>query len=316
MNRTAVALFAVAALACSGCLDFDRQTMHILMPQGRDELHAVFIYEGLHINGSQQNHVARAKEELKDLVNGKALYLGNHMLRFHLTELSDDRMKPLQTLLAKHLSLQDGVLFLDDRASLNASQTIRIRELTAFVQGLNEFIAGEFAHSVAEQRLNPVGDFYDAETLALIERAIQDKHVWLSCEPGRISFTMPASDAVIARFKRQISGADDVDRLRSLADTMLPDGLAEFRKALTEAAANRETIAGLPWSFQHGRKRFTVSLGVGEGEPLHLVCKSGTRMQAWDGELVNFARNSQLPVRKDLTVQGQIEKLQREVKDR
>jgi len=317
MNRTSATFLVVAALSCSGCLDFDRQTIHAIFPEGRDELHALLIYEGLHVNGKENKDTALAKQQLKELVEGKSFFLGNHMLRFSLVEKSDDKSsRQLQALLYKYLSLSNGLLFLDDRSNLNGSQTVRIRNLSAFTAGLNDWIAAEFARHSEEKRANlPADDFYDLETLALIDRAVQDKHVWLKCEPGRLSFTMPASDAVIAKVKRFIVGSDALASLDSLARELVPEKLSEFRKTTSEAARNQQALAGLPWGFQQGRKRFTLSLGVGEGEPLHLAFASRSRLPTWEGELVNFARDSQLPIRKDVTLNSLIEKLQGEVKD-
>lgn len=317
MNRTSATLLVVATLSCSGCLDFDRQTIHAIFPEGRDELHAVLIYEGLHVNGKEKKDTTLAQQQLKELVEGKSFFLGNHMLRFSLVEKSDDKpAQQLQALLFKFLSLSNGALFLDDKSNLNGSQTVRIRNLSAFVTGLNDWIATEFARHSEEKRANlPADDFYDLETLALIDRAIQDKHVWLKIEPGRISFTMPASDEVIARVKRFIAGGDALARLHSQAQELVPEKLPEFRKAASEAARDQQALAGLPWGFQQGRKRFTLSLGVGEGEPLHLVFASRSRLPTWEGELVNFAKETQLPIRKDVTVNSLIEKLQREVKE-
>jgi hypothetical protein len=317
MNRTSATLLVVAALSSAGCLDFDRQTIHALFPEGRDELHAVFIYEGLHVSGKEKKDTALAQQQLKELVEGKSFYLGNHVLRFSLVEKSDDKpARQLQALLYKHLSLSNGVLFLDDQSNLNGSQTVRIRNLSAFAAGLNDWIAAEFARHSAEKRANlPADDFYDLETLALIDRALQDKHVWLKIEPGRISFTMPASDAVITKVKCFIAGGGALARLDSQAQELVPEKLPEFRKAVSEAAREQQALAGLPWGFQQGRKRFTLSLGVGEGEPLHLSFTSRSRLPSWEGELVNFAKEAQLPIRKDVTVGSLIEKLQREVKE-
>jgi hypothetical protein len=317
MNRTSATLLVAAALSCSGCLDFDRQTIHAIFPEGRDELHVVLIYEGLHVNGTEKKDTTQAQLQLKELVEGQSFYVGNHMLRFSLVEKNDDKLaKQLQALLFKHLEIANGVLFLDDKSSLNGCQTVRIRNLSAFVTGLNQVIAAEFARLTEEKRGNlTADDFHDLETLALIDRAIQEKHVWLKCEPGRISFTMPASDAVIVKVKRTINGADRLARLDAQAQEFFPRRVPDMRKALADATREQQALADLPWSFQQGRKQFTISLGVGVGEPLHLPISSRTRLPAWEGDLVNYARNAQLPVRKDLTSNGLIEKLQRDVKE-
>lgn len=330
MHRTctARALLAVVALTCAGCLDFDRQTVYAVFPQGRDELHALLIYEGLRVFGSDEQSargaqeelrpiVERAQEELRQIVEGKSFYLGDLTHKFNLDgkEGSETEQK-IGALLAKHISIQNGVLFLDDKANLNACQSVRIGKLSAFVEALNQLLTAEFARMAAEKRASPTNDdFFDPDTLASIDRAIQDRHVWLKCEPGRFSFTLPASRAATDKMKRRIAGMKVLNEVNAMAQKLEAEHLAAFKSIVAATQRYERSLVGLPWSFEQGRGRFTISLGVGEGEPLHLPIECSLRLWSWQGGLVNFAKEAQLPLRKDLTVNGLIEKLQREVKE-
>ena len=60
--RPLMALLAGLVLLSAGCLDFDKQTLILTYDAGKDEAHALLLYEHLTVNGDGADPEKKARE--------------------------------------------------------------------------------------------------------------------------------------------------------------------------------------------------------------------------------------------------------------
>jgi hypothetical protein len=326
-RRPAVALLTFVLLGTSGCLDFDRQTVVFVFPPDSREVRALLVYEGLHVGTKETNEKAdkqnldKAKEDLERLFGREEEFcLGHPLLRVSLVPAIEDTPpdKALKTLLGKHLVIHKGGFYLDKDGKLCGYQTITIRDRDAFVKDFNPLI-GERMAGWAKELLNAPspGDFWDKESLRRIEQAADKHFTWLRMEPGRFSFTLPATPALTNRLRREVLQMNRLAELREqLASLDMETDAAQVRSARLRAVRSlasllekdAQFLSELPLSFDQRPDRFTVSLGVGDGEPIRVAVeqdKGGSNRQG-EEKLIAHARTLKVPFKTDRTTEGLI----------
>jgi hypothetical protein len=329
MNATApsarkqvVVLLAFLLVPCAGCLDFEKETMVVAFPKDRDEVRFLFVYEGFRVEGGDEGAMATAKEELAKLATtDKLFYLGHPLFAIPLEQQKDEKenQKRLRELLVKHLTVSKCTLFTTKEGKLCGYQTITIRNAKKLVAELNTIMSDEFAKWAQDLLDNEKKrKDWDKRTLELVFEASRNKHQWVRVEPGRVSFTMPGSQALFTKTKREILGTE---RLEQLCKQLAPGGkvpkLDALRDELKRMERDASWLSDLPVSVDHRKTSATVSLGLGDGEPFTLVTPPGDKpkeLTQKDKDLAAYAKTLKAEFRKDVTKDALIAEFLKDVK--
>jgi hypothetical protein len=283
-------LVVMVSTGCSG-LTVKKQTWVAAFPKDRDEVKCLLIYEDFDVFGKDAKDLENAKKELKELTTGKSfkppLWPGWFSLEAKPTEAEE---KQFVELIRKHVQLENGKFFVNDDKQLAFWQRLTIRDAQALVKGCNELISAALgrlakeglaldrARLSAEERRQ--WERWDVETLKLVEQAAKGGHSWLKLEPGRLSFTMPGSEHYFRHLKR---------------DLMQP--LSSDQNAFW-----LEWFTQNPWSVDQRKNDLTLSLGVGQHEPIHLTTNTnGSPRSTYQQALLTFSRTLPVPVVKTTT---------------
>jgi hypothetical protein len=300
---------------------FEKETMVVMFPPDSTEVRGLLVYEGVRVTSDDNMDLAKAKEQLTRFVNGgQEFCLGdNWILHFDLAPdtATDEAARALRAMLRKHLVVRNGAFFLDKDGKLCGYQTVTVRDRDKFAAGLNaQTSAGMTAfatQALADPKTVPRG-WWDDESLRLVQQAGRMQFAWFRLEPGRISFTLPATPAAVRRLKREALNVEEIARLRN--ELMAPGKPAgpppDARQRVDPFLANLENATGLladtPLSFDQRADRFTVALGLGGGQPIRLAVP-GEPVQAHrkaDEELIAHARTLKAPFKAGLTAEGLI----------
>jgi hypothetical protein len=319
---SAVAL-ACALLGSAGCLTFEKEALVFAFPPGGREVRGLLVYEGLAPSGAGRQDLARAKEELgKTFAAAEQFYLGSWALQASLKPGPDDG--PLErekkALLRRHLVVGGGGFFLNEGGRLCGYQTVTVRDRGRFVADLNGLISRAMTDHVKGGLGDPRqrADWEDEETLRLMERACAKRFEWVRVEPGRLSLTVPATPAAAARLKREFLGADELAGLRDAAsarpgkkgtdepprEPTLAEVMAAVRSYCTGRQLLIELVSDFPLSFDQRKDRITVSLGLGDGEPiLGGSTGAGPALAAGEADLIAHARTLNVPFKSGVTAE-------------
>jgi hypothetical protein len=282
------ALAALLALGNAGCIVFERQTVALAFtPDGKD-VHALIVYEGLHVRGEQAQDLERAERDLAALAGGKqTFYLGFWGGRVWLEDEPADYSprKDVQALLRRHITVEVGYFFDDGEGRLCYAQPVVIRDVPALVVAANRMISAavtdELEGAAAQPVLRPA--WMDEETLGLLRRASgADGYPWLAVEPGRLSFSMPIGPEAFRGLKRE---------------ALLP-------RSLPKDAEQARFLSDLPLSLDHRSDRVTVSVGLGGGRPLVVPFPPDAEAgpATHDVELFLYARTLPAPYKGEMKV--------------
>jgi hypothetical protein len=318
------AAVALALLGGAGCLTFEKETMVFVFPPGGQEVRGLLIYEGMAPSAAKAADLERAKDELSEtFASRERFYLGAWPLLVSLKPGADDdpAAREEKALFRKHLVVRSGGFFLNENGRLCSYQVVTIRDRRKFVRDLNVHLSWRIAEYARRGLADPRqrAGWEDEESLRLIRRAGDKKFEWVQIEPGRFSLTLPATPAAVTRLKRQFLGQDELAALRETAagqpskkGTDAPPRvptLPEVQEAVRSYGAQRkfliDFLGDLPLSFDQRKDRFTVSLGLGEGEPIRLAPPTEVRPAPVPGEadLIAHARKLKVPFKAGLTTE-------------
>jgi hypothetical protein len=272
-------LLAVATLlAGSGCsrVTYDRQVTALAFAPTRSEVRVLLVCEGLAVSGDKPNDLAEAKKQLAEMFEErKQFWIGpdKPIFCFSLRPPAD-KDEPLQQLARQHIVINGADLFTLADGRLCGRQTLTIRDIRKFIEGLNDVLTTGTAENARKSLAAPPGpnDLFDAESWRLIEEACNRKHKWVRLEPGRLSVTVPASPAACRRFKADVLGLQGLQTL----DTAIKNGVLQPAATsgpfseFVRIQARLGDLSAMPWGFEQGPDHFTVSLGYGEGKPIRL----------------------------------------------
>jgi hypothetical protein len=315
---------ALALLGGAGCLTFEKETMVFVFPPGGQEVRGLLVYEGMAPSAAKAADLERAKDELGEIyASRERFYLGAWPLLVSLKPGANDDpgTREGKALFRKHLVVRSGGLFLNENGRLCGYQVVTIRDRTKFVPALNGLIGRSMAEYAERALADPRrrADWLDEGSLRLMRRASQKRFEWVQIEPGRFGLTLPATPAAAARLKRAFLGTEELARLRDAASVRLgkkgtdapprAPKLEEVRAAVRAYGADRQALidylAALPLSFEQRKDRFTVSLGLGEGEPIRLATPTevGPAPVPGEADLIAHARKLKVPFQAGLTTE-------------
>jgi hypothetical protein len=155
MKRYAKFAAITLALALSGCIDFEKQTIVVVTAPEKDELHVLLVYEGLHVSGGRQ----RAEEQLQKFVESQQEFCitDNWLGRVDLAPSKDGkedtenprRANRLRALTRSHFAISNGTFFINPDGQLSGWQQIAVRNASQYVAGVNGLLAEAFAEMAA-----------------------------------------------------------------------------------------------------------------------------------------------------------------------
>lgn len=286
-------LVALLAFPSVGCVDFEKETVCVAFPRGRDEVHLLLVYEGIHVAGNEPRDLDAAKEQITKFVNSDEEFClaDNWITHFVLTpgnDGGDDLWTKLKPLARKHIVVHNEAFFRNKAGRLCGYQTVTIKKASQFVAELNRLTSEFVGESLAEDTKNPEKsrEWPDPASMELLRRAARDSYPWVRIEPGRFRFTLPCSPALLAHVKREIRQSKAKDEEPFLLALLLGE---------------------TPWSFEQRKDRVVVSLGLGEGAPL--IVPTHDQPHDWrqtDEEFERHALSLGKPFREDATTDGLI----------
>ena len=343
-SRGFLAGIVLLSLACSGCLDMEKQTMLVVFPKDGKEIKALFVYQGLRVAGSgpkgktNDQDLSRAKDDLAQLVRGETFYMGpDPLLRIYLKPGKHDKPNEWDTkamkVLNKHVVPGKGVFVLGKNGELSFCQPITVRDLPPFLAWLNQIIGEgilEEIHPPKDKKTFPpprgkepkFDPFKDKETVRFLEQAVKDGFRFVRLESGRISFNFPGNPKIFNRLKRDLM-EDIVGGLKEEMEKMLDKAgkdkvdaaklREEFAKWESDAKFDMKMLADIPWSIEQRHDRISLLLGWGDNHPFRLPLdfsgKSAPR--AGNKHLIAFARTLGAPVLNDVSIEDLLESFQR-----
>jgi hypothetical protein len=322
-RRIEYGLLLLLGVSGLGCLDFEKETMVFFFPRDVPEVRALLIYEGIGVTNDGADDLKKAREQFTRLVEHEQEFgLGaNWLLYFCLIPEESDapETKRFKAMLRVQLVIANGALYRNKEGKLCGYQTLTIRDGRKFIDDLNNYLAPHLGHLAAEMLDNPDkrSDVLDEQTWRLIQKAANGRFPWLEIEPGRFSFSMPATPHAVRNIKRQFFLAE----LQDLRDTIArlggaPAGQPDDRtpeqrrenllRQIDELTQAAQALVDLPLSFDHGHDRFTISLGVGNNQPVTVTTPPRGAVKHEKGVL-EWARALKVSFREDLTTEKLVE---------
>jgi hypothetical protein len=301
--------------ATAGChLGHEQETIVIAFPPGRDEVRVLLIYQGFHVNSGSNKDMdsvlQSAKHDLDGLMASEQEFrLGGWPLHFNLAPQQGDtkEQKEFREFLRKHLTIRKGVFFSDPDGRLNGYQFLEVRNARKFVAQANDRISWFLAESLSERMSNPdrTKDDIDEESLKLILKAAREKHRWFDLKPGRITLTLPGTQTLFERGKREVLQLQTLKNLcKELEKAEAADataGTKALRESIDAIERDAEWLSQLPLSFDLRKDRITLSLGLGDGEPI--IVKTPLERQEkrlFEKELTAYARTLGVPFQEEV----------------
>jgi hypothetical protein len=307
-------LLLVPLCLAGGCnkLSFDRETMVAAFPPGKDEIRFLLIYEGFHVTQDKKDNLEDAKKELDSLMTTEQEFrYGLPFLAFGLPHKDGESPEQRQVIetFRKHTTIRKGAFFQAGDNELNGFQAVTIRDAQKFVDRLNEHISASFARDLPAELAKPrkSGDEFDREWGELVLKAARSQHQWLKIKPGRISFTLPGTQVLFERGKReglklflQWNSQQSIAKFPQNAEKAYLAGRSDAKE---EFERNAAWLSELPLSIDQRKDRMTLSVGVGDAEPIIVrMLKERRTQNTLDKELVATARTLKVPFRERLTV--------------
>jgi len=312
----------LALLACSGCIDFEKQTAVIVVDPKNDSARVLLVYEGFHMSANKadkevwQKDLAIVRTLFQDkqgfyLVNPLFLQFLQEPPEFAKMPVLDDPEEKWRAFLRDHVAIPSASLFLNKQGKLCGSQTLAVHGLGKLVRHVNERISEEFLKDVKHRLANEKnrGDDWDVTSLLRVQNAAENHFQWQHVEPGRISFTPIGSQRCLTRWKRQF--LDSSTNLPQPAPQAAngkaapaPPSQQELQAIIDDLRFMLRFLNETAVSIDHRRDRMTISVGVGDGEPIRLPFEyKPIPPQASDGDLLDYARTLQKKMAKDANLE-------------
>jgi hypothetical protein len=323
-RRLAVGLLLCAFPATlTGCLDFEKETMVFVFPRNVPEVRALLIYEGIGVSGTGEGDLKKAREQFTRLVSHQQEFClgGNWIGHFLFVPEPDDKEaeRIRKNFMRNHIVVENGALFRNAQGKVCGYQTLTIRDGAKFVRELNDFVSvgmAEFASDTAE---NPehASRLFDNDSLRMIKKAAENKFQWFELDPGRLSFSLPATPATVRRMKHGLF-VEPLTKLQKHvaafrappageADKRTPEQRAdELRERLEDVVDLAKFFEETPFGFDHGHDRVTFTFGLGNGEPMTLTTQ-GSKSLKHEKEILQWAKSLQVPFRDEVDAEKLIE---------
>jgi hypothetical protein len=318
-----IAAFILLA-AVPGCIDFEKETAVVVFPRNSDEVRLLLVYEGLGVSGPKDADWSNAKTQLKRLVEKTSDFCilgGNWIGHFnmHIEQSDWEETRKFKSFLKTELTLRNGELYRNTDGKLCGYQLLTIRNARSLSRGLDGYIAKHFLElsKDREESGEKKDTDIDEPTRELWRKAAVTDFAWFRIEPGRFTFTVPASPETVAAMKnaafmdRFKLFRKQLDELNAPAAGTEDDRTPEKRKADLESDLDRfmegiKPFCSLPWSVDHRKERISFSLGYGDGHHLVVPLPNNRDSVHRSDDLFAEAKSLNVPFRGNLKTENLI----------
>ncbi len=282
-SRLGFFLVALLPFLSTGCLVFEKQTLHMAYSPKDDTINAILIYHGLDVGDKLEVDLENAKQELKQLTTTNDLiYVGHPLLRFSFQEAKQRKNGNPQTefldqLMIEHVTLSRGVLFQTKEGQLCYSQHIKIRQASQLIKGLNKLISMDIIRNTKESKTD-LKDLpeWEKDVRERVLAAAKKGHPWLQLKPGRISVTSPANREALVEIKSDMLQMNRIENLKKKIQAIRnkkqdDPGLSSLGSFVEILNLLGTFLIENDWSLDQRKDKVTLSFGVGGDEPIPLV---------------------------------------------
>jgi hypothetical protein len=324
-HRWLGAVVALLALLNSGCLDFEKQTIMLTFPKDGKAVHALFVYEGLHVRGTQRKDDKPLKDAMKhlgELVQGDVVIIADPIARIPLKRRAAEKLPPederIIKLFEKHVSVPPGLFLTSKDGKLAYCQPLTLSEPQEAIAGFNRRISEEVLKELNQQPANGQSPL-DKETATLLKKSAENGYTWLRLEAGRLSVTMPGNRDFFTRLRRHAFDPRSIDQFDRNLDVLAKQQgdvkplLKRMHDDLTQVKAIIDLLVDSPWSVDQRHDQLTLTLGWGNNEPFHLMFPTmrHATLDERDKKLFAHAKTLGATVRDDTTVEAVLTEFQR-----
>jgi hypothetical protein len=253
LRRTLGPLLAALAALPACDFKFDGQTIRMVADQEQDRLDLLLVYHGLSV----------AKNRLKDqieildfiLVSKTVMVFDSFPLAF---SLEDPELLPI----AKHLQVEQGPMFLDEKGRLSMFQMVRVSDVRGLLALANDAIRNEITE-VLDKEQAFLHARPDQQTQELLRAAIRDRHGFVEKRGTALVFILPCSATFHSGFRRHL--------LQSLIEEVVREVVKVPEDGKPAAPATVESVMDQPalrlvldneWSISRVGDRTHVTLGI------------------------------------------------------
>jgi len=225
--RRTRAVFAAVfiAIAVSGCMEFEQQTLWYHHDAATDTLRIHQTYRGIHGSDLPEGLSALEIDQLRSVWNGeRTFFFGNWITELDLTSgrktlaetpasdlteparAYDAAMRRVISLLLAHSHISNGPFYTDDSGRLCGVQRVEITNLSRIIPAANDAMRAAFAEEAANEN-------NDEGKRTRYARAANDPAPFIVITGNRISVRIPASRE---EFESEASPEDDDNELQAL----------------------------------------------------------------------------------------------------
>ncbi len=193
-------LLGMLALACSSCVDFERQDLWFRYEEKTDTLRMFSLYGGIFSHGDDKE----AMEQLASVMaGGRAFFFSTWIFEYNASELEQAEMAPWNRaedrphfrMFRDNMSVRNGKFFLNAEGKLCGCQFIEVKNASRLVKAVNTSI-NRHVVQLTPQELNK-------RSQELWLKAAAKDHQWLTLDRGAIVLRIPLTQDDFIRFKRQ-----------------------------------------------------------------------------------------------------------------
>jgi hypothetical protein len=329
--RPLYAMCAFMALCSAGCVIFEKETAVLLLSPDQDKAHALLVYKGLHTDADKKQLNDDLQIVTAMFKDRQAFYVGHPLFLLFLQPPETlagkfgEKEKVFQALLRQHLKIAHATLFMNKEGKLCGSQIIEVRQLGKFVEAINALISAEFTQ-LAKEKLGDEknrGKDWDVQSLRMVQKAASESFPWIRIESGRVNFTLLGSPTFFAARKREVLDSLITEPLTHLlpAPSKAPKPAVVSREQLQEKLDEMKLAVAFltetPLSVDHRHDRLSLSVGLGNGEPVRLNIdygydKNWKKSGKSDNDIVAHARTLTDRLDRDVTTETLVTNFLRE----
>lgn len=277
-------LFAAVALCCTGCLDFEKQTLVLKVTPDGKKAEMLLVYEGLRVQGDKEEDLKKAKEQLETLVKTQERFylLTNWPFVVDLVEAPNDpdNERARKARFKKMLTIKNEGFFLDAKGKLGFWQTVRTSDAPKLLDEVNDFavdvLIDQAREKTEQKKKNPGGSDVDDETLKIWANAGTTKPKVFTWRDGGLHLLIPAS--------------------QPFAKKLQSEAATDAQAQLMFFAPNKIVLEIVPDGLH-------ATAGAGGGVPLKLSLADPTKTTSADlnKQLLEYARTLPLGFKEGIT---------------
>ena len=194
-----VFLLGILLLACSSCVEFERQDLWFRYDEKEDTLRIFNRYGGVFSNGDENE----AMQQLASVMaGGRAFFFSNWLLEYNAREVEEHASsstnsaedRSLARMLLDNVSVRNGKFFLGAEGKLCSYQFVEVKNASKLVKAVNAWIS----RTLVPMRPPIMSKTSDKMWL----KAAAEGHQWLTLDRGAVILRIPLTQEDFIKFKR------------------------------------------------------------------------------------------------------------------